>query len=240
MFTRQTPRGCSSSTVVLPESKARMRDRATGPPVARPTPRRGFRVVSLDRSVQLRRANRRCCRRGGGPHFRTARTEGDPDARCGGCGAMARPAAPRGRASAEWAVLLGAGADREGTCVHAHRLGTVAFRSRDRIVDPALLDAPPAAELVIHADPRRGTFRYACVFGTRLTACFLLPPISLRCRRGMRSRRCWVIGLSRKCAPSCSPAILRAPPRRLRLARPSVPVSAWVCRHCTARLRGGG
>ena len=39
---------------------------------------------------------------------------------------------------------------------------------------PALLDAPPAAELVIYADPRRGTFRYACVVGTRLTACLFV------------------------------------------------------------------
>src|SRR5262249_26453988 len=39
---------------------------------------------------------------------------------------------------------------------------------------PALLDAPLAAELVIYADPRRGTFRYACVVGTRLTACLFV------------------------------------------------------------------
>jgi assimilatory nitrate reductase catalytic subunit len=38
----------------------------------------------------------------------------------------------------------------------------------------ALLDAPPAAQLVIYADPRRGTFRYACVIGTRLSACLFL------------------------------------------------------------------
>ena len=38
----------------------------------------------------------------------------------------------------------------------------------------ALLDAPPAAELVIYADPRRGTFRYACVVGTRLNSCLFL------------------------------------------------------------------
>jgi assimilatory nitrate reductase catalytic subunit len=38
----------------------------------------------------------------------------------------------------------------------------------------ALLDAPPAAELVIYADPRRGTFRYACVVGTRLHACLFV------------------------------------------------------------------
>jgi assimilatory nitrate reductase catalytic subunit len=38
----------------------------------------------------------------------------------------------------------------------------------------ALLDAPPAAELVIYADPRRGSFRYACVLDTRLNACLFL------------------------------------------------------------------
>jgi len=34
----------------------------------------------------------------------------------------------------------------------------------------ALLDAPPAADLVIYADPARGTFRYASVMGRRLEA----------------------------------------------------------------------
>jgi len=38
----------------------------------------------------------------------------------------------------------------------------------------ALLDAPPAAELVIYADPARGTFRYASVVGRRLAACLFI------------------------------------------------------------------
>jgi assimilatory nitrate reductase catalytic subunit len=38
----------------------------------------------------------------------------------------------------------------------------------------ALLDAPPAAELVIYADPSRGTFRYASVVGRRLEACLFI------------------------------------------------------------------
>jgi len=38
----------------------------------------------------------------------------------------------------------------------------------------ALLDAPPAAELVIYADPARGTFRYASVVGSRLDACLFI------------------------------------------------------------------
>jgi assimilatory nitrate reductase catalytic subunit len=38
----------------------------------------------------------------------------------------------------------------------------------------ALLDAPPAAELVIYADPRRGTFRYASVVGRSLDACLFI------------------------------------------------------------------
>jgi assimilatory nitrate reductase catalytic subunit len=38
----------------------------------------------------------------------------------------------------------------------------------------ALLDAPPASELVIYADPRRGTFRYASVVGWRLDACLFI------------------------------------------------------------------
>jgi assimilatory nitrate reductase catalytic subunit len=37
-----------------------------------------------------------------------------------------------------------------------------------------LLDAPPAAELVIYADPARGTFRYASVVGRRLDACLFI------------------------------------------------------------------
>jgi assimilatory nitrate reductase catalytic subunit len=37
----------------------------------------------------------------------------------------------------------------------------------------ALLDAP-AADLVIYADPRRGTFRYASVIGQRLDACLFI------------------------------------------------------------------
>jgi assimilatory nitrate reductase catalytic subunit len=37
----------------------------------------------------------------------------------------------------------------------------------------ALLDAPAAAELVIYADPARGTFRYASIIGGRLDACRL-------------------------------------------------------------------
>ena len=40
----------------------------------------------------------------------------------------------------------------------------------------ALLDAPPAAELVIYADPARGTFRYASIVGRRLEACLLIAP----------------------------------------------------------------
>jgi assimilatory nitrate reductase catalytic subunit len=38
----------------------------------------------------------------------------------------------------------------------------------------ALLDAPPAAELVIYADPARGTFRYASVVASRLEACLFI------------------------------------------------------------------
>jgi assimilatory nitrate reductase catalytic subunit len=38
----------------------------------------------------------------------------------------------------------------------------------------ALLDAPAAAELVIYADPARGTFRYASVVGRRLEACLFI------------------------------------------------------------------
>ncbi len=38
----------------------------------------------------------------------------------------------------------------------------------------ALLDAPPAAELVIYADPGRGNFRYASIVGGRLDACLFL------------------------------------------------------------------
>jgi assimilatory nitrate reductase catalytic subunit len=37
-----------------------------------------------------------------------------------------------------------------------------------------LLDTPPAAELVIYADPARGTFRYASLVGGRLDACLFL------------------------------------------------------------------
>ncbi len=37
-----------------------------------------------------------------------------------------------------------------------------------------LLDAPPTAELVIYADPARGTFRYASVVGRRLDACLFI------------------------------------------------------------------
>jgi assimilatory nitrate reductase catalytic subunit len=37
-----------------------------------------------------------------------------------------------------------------------------------------LLDAPSAAELVIYADPGRGTFRYACFAAGRLDACLFL------------------------------------------------------------------
>ena len=37
-----------------------------------------------------------------------------------------------------------------------------------------LLDAPPAAELVIYADPTHGTFRYASVVGRRLDACLFI------------------------------------------------------------------
>jgi assimilatory nitrate reductase catalytic subunit len=38
----------------------------------------------------------------------------------------------------------------------------------------ALLDGPPAAELVIYADSSRGTFRYASMVGRRLDACLFL------------------------------------------------------------------
>ena len=38
----------------------------------------------------------------------------------------------------------------------------------------ALLDAPASAELVIYADPARGTFRYASIVGGRLDACLFI------------------------------------------------------------------
>ncbi len=38
----------------------------------------------------------------------------------------------------------------------------------------ALLDAMPAAEMVIYADPAHGTFRYASIVGSRLAGCLLL------------------------------------------------------------------
>jgi len=38
----------------------------------------------------------------------------------------------------------------------------------------ALLDASPAAELVIYADPARGTYRYASIVGSRLDACLFI------------------------------------------------------------------
>ncbi|MGA7327640.1 MAG: molybdopterin-dependent oxidoreductase [Rhodomicrobium sp.] len=38
----------------------------------------------------------------------------------------------------------------------------------------ALVNAPPAAELVIYADPARGTFRYASIVGRRLDACLFI------------------------------------------------------------------
>jgi assimilatory nitrate reductase catalytic subunit len=38
----------------------------------------------------------------------------------------------------------------------------------------ALLDAPAAAEVVIYADPARGTFRYASLIGRRLDACLFI------------------------------------------------------------------
>ncbi len=38
----------------------------------------------------------------------------------------------------------------------------------------ALLDAPASAELVIYADPARGTFRYASIVGGRLNACLFI------------------------------------------------------------------
>jgi assimilatory nitrate reductase catalytic subunit len=38
----------------------------------------------------------------------------------------------------------------------------------------ALLDAPQAPELVIYADPARGTFRYASIVGRRLDACLFI------------------------------------------------------------------
>jgi assimilatory nitrate reductase catalytic subunit len=38
----------------------------------------------------------------------------------------------------------------------------------------ALLDAPPTAELVIYADPARGTYRYASIIGRRLDACLFI------------------------------------------------------------------
>jgi assimilatory nitrate reductase catalytic subunit len=50
-----------------------------------------------------------------------------------------------------------------------------------------LLDAPPAAELVIYADPARGTFRYASVVGRRLDACLFIArkPTALPSHEGL-------------------------------------------------------
>ena len=90
----------------------------------------------------------------------------------------------------------------------------------------ALLDAPPAAEFVIYADPARGTFRYASVVGRRLDACLFIAGKSLRCRRATRWRRCSARVSNRTCARICSPAARRARPRRMPPAGRSAPALA--------------
>ena len=105
----------------------------------------------------------------------------------------------------------------------------------------ALLDAPPAAELVIYADPARGTFRYASVVGRRLDAClFIAEQTSRRCRRAMRWRRCW----ARRIEPEMRTYVLAgvAGRRRAKCRRPYDLRMFWrrLEYSCTTRLRAGG
>jgi assimilatory nitrate reductase catalytic subunit len=56
-------------------------------------------------------------------------------------------------------VLLGPGATQKGTCLRSHRLGTLSQRARHRGLDYGAARCLSAADLVIYADPGRGTSR---------------------------------------------------------------------------------
>jgi assimilatory nitrate reductase catalytic subunit len=67
-----------------------------------------------------------------------------------------------------------------------------------------LLDASPAAELVIYADPARGTFRYASVVGRRLDACLFIA----RSQAALPSRDALAALLGTRIAPDMRMSIL--------------------------------
>ncbi len=99
----------------------------------------------------------------------------------------------------------------------------------------ALLDAGSAAELVIYADPARGTFRYASIVGGRLDACLFIA----RDKSALPSREVVATGRGskRRCARGCSPDVASAYLRRTEPAGQSAPASQSGSKHCTTRLR---
>jgi assimilatory nitrate reductase catalytic subunit len=81
----------------------------------------------------------------------------------------------------------------------------------------ALLDAPPAAELVIYADPARGTFRYASVVGRRLDACLLIAATAA----ALPSRHALAALLGTRLDPDARALVLAGAPAGAAMASPA-------------------
>ena len=155
--------------------KPAWRDRVAGPPVGDPAQGRSLRADALDRSVHLGRADRRDRRRRDRSDIGPAGAEGD-------AGSASRAVA------AQWSGLLLRGSENvppgpyywaRAPLERGHAFTLTGWEPlpSDRGTElwiTALLDAPPAAELVIYADPARGTFRYASIVGRRLDACLFI------------------------------------------------------------------
>ena len=104
----------------------------------------------------------------------------------------------------------------------------------------ALLDASAAAELVIYADPARGTFRYASVVGRRLDACLFIASKE----SSLPSRDALAALLGTRIEPDMRAYLLAggrpAPPRRVPPAERSARVLGSACILCTMRSQAGG
>ena len=232
---RQTRRGCTSMMVTLRRPKARTVQQCCRSGCRTPSARARFSHRFTGPTSLRQPADRRDCGCGNRSHIGTARIEGDTGACHGACTTMARPAVARLRASTTRPLLLGTGTARKRACVHAYRLGILASGRGTELWISALVNAPPAAELVIYADPARGTFRYASIVGRRLDACLFIARDKSSVPSRDPWRRCLVRGSIPKRGHLCS---LGTPPlarRRMPPAKRSVRVLGSAYRHCTAR-----
>jgi assimilatory nitrate reductase catalytic subunit len=82
----------------------------------------------------------------------------------------------------------------------------------------ALLDAPAPAELLIYADPARGTFRYASMAGPRLDACLFIA----KTKSALPSRDTLAALLGSRIEPDARAAVLAGAPATANATGPTI------------------